>query len=154
MVQNMGCADYLIYKNEADYIVELFTLNGLLPFGHHGVVGMKPLYSTPRREELTRKYSCDLFTGQVTIVLTNKDLYELFIRELTGKLLGGNKLHCEMQTPRVLLKVERSRSWGSTRTGSDIWEFHDQWSDSLGTLEDPTDYSADYQVETGFPWRG
>jgi hypothetical protein len=149
LIQKIGCPDYGVYQNEHEYLIPICTCNGLFPYGYHGVIGYKCRYALPSRAALRDKYSCEVFIGQVTLVLANRDLFDIFWRELTSQKLGGNREVCELYLLRQPLYSESCRAQGATRIGGDIWEHYSQWEDSTGVLIDLNDYSVSHHDQRG-----
>ena len=149
-IQRTGCEMYSIYKNEREYLGEILTLFGKLPFGHKAIVALKVFYGAPRNSRNYWKYACDLFTGQIVIVLASMELRELFYRELVDKCLADNKNNCILKVPKQGVHADREYTLGSTRFRNQIWEFRDQFvPGSHGELLDEREYSRTYRESMG-----
>ena len=122
----------------------IFTLGSLLPFGHKGIVACKVFYGLPKSKKNHWKYACDLFTGQITLVLASVALRDLFWQEIVNKKLGDNLSECLLKTPNQPIHMERDRTLGSTRIKEAIWEFRKQFTDHEGHLVDQREYSREY----------
>ena len=141
---------YSIYKNECEYLGEILTLGDLLPFGHKAIVGLKVFYGTPRNNKTYWKYACDLFTGQIIMVLASVELRELFWRELSNRCLADNTVKCILKVPKQGIHADREYTLGSTRFGNQIWEFRDQFiTGTQGELIDEREYSRTYRESKG-----
>ena len=148
-IQKVGCEAYSIYLNEHEFMPPILTLGNLLPFGHSAIVGCKVFYGAPRLKDNRWRYACEVFTGQITLVLASHELRDLFWQELQGKRLGNNRFECELKTPNHHIRTEQSRTLSSTRVEEKIWEFYEQFTDDAGHLVDARDYTVEYREARG-----
>ena len=127
----------------------IFTLGSLLQFGHKGIVAAKVFYGLPKNKYNSWKYSCELFTGQITLVLASVERRDLFWQELYNKKLAGNSSECLLKIPNQGIHADRDNTLGSTRFKEEIWEFRKQFTNSEGDLRDPREYSREYLDSIG-----
>jgi hypothetical protein len=150
LIQRVGCEMYGIIKNEKDFLGEILCLGDALPYGHKAIAALKVFYGLPRNKKHSWKYACEVFTGQIVIVLASIELRDLFTRELHNKCLADSLEPCLIKTPNVGIHADRQYTMGSTRFGNHIWEFRDQFvQGSHGELLDTREYSKDYREYMG-----